>query len=168
MHRLLRRQISKHIADYDALSDEVKALLAAVDQAYAQSESDYLLLERTLELTSEELLERNQKISETLKEVELTRETLRQNQNQLAHVVRLSTMGEMATTVAHELNQPLAAIVAYISGSLARLKMSGVERPEIVDALEKASEQSHRAALIIRRIRDFIRKGEPRPEPVDV
>lgn len=168
MHRLLRRQLAKHIADYDALSDEAKALLRAVDQAYEQAESDRLLLERTLDLSSDELLERNVKLSEQMREIELTREKLRQNQLELAQVARLSTMGEMAASIAHELNQPLAAIVAYIGGIQARIKGGEAVAPDIAGAFDAVAEQSLRAGRIIRRIREFIRKGEHQPEPVDV
>ena len=168
MHRLLSRQIAKHVSDFDALDAELKGLLEAVDQTYIQADNDRSLLERSLDLSSEELMERNQKLSHQLVQIKLTQEKLRQNQMQLAHVVRLTTMGELATGIAHELNQPLAAIVAYIEGSLRRIRAGDPFSDEIVSALEKASDQSHRAAAIIRRIREFIRKGERRAEPIDV
>jgi C4-dicarboxylate-specific signal transduction histidine kinase len=168
MHRLLSRQIAKHISDFDALDAELKRLLEAVDQTYVQADNDRLLLERSLDLSSEELMERNQKLSYQLVQIEFTQEKLRQNQMQLAHVVRLSTMGELATGIAHELNQPLAAIVAYIEGSLRRIRAGESLSNEIVSALEKAAEQSQRAGEIIRRIREFIRKGEYRTEAIDV
>ena len=77
-------------------------------------------------------------------------------------------MGEMATSLAHELNQPLTAISAFVTGSLQRLKSGEQINGEIIDALEKASEQADRAGNIIRRLRDFVRKKEQKIEFVDI
>ena len=95
-------------------------------------------------------------------------ERARQHQAELAHVGRLSTMGEMATTLAHELNQPLYAIDTYSQASL-RMLRSGRENPHtLVHALEQTSGQAQRASRIIRRIREFVRKDEPKREAVDI
>jgi len=81
-------------------------------------------------------------------------------QSELAHVSRLSAMGEMASALAHELNQPLSATANYIQGSLRLLKQDPVDKPMIADALAVAGEQMFRAGDIIRRLRDFVSKGE--------
>jgi two-component system sensor kinase FixL len=81
-------------------------------------------------------------------------------QAELAHVSRLSAMGEMASALAHELNQPLSATANYIQGSLRLLKEDPVDKPMIADALVVAGEQMFRAGDIIRRLRDFVSKGE--------
>jgi two-component system, LuxR family, sensor kinase FixL len=81
-------------------------------------------------------------------------------QSELAHVSRLSAMGEMASALAHELNQPLSATANYIQGSLRLLKEEPVDKPVIVEALGVAGEQMFRAGDIIRRLRDFVSKGE--------
>ncbi|MFD2239119.1 PAS domain-containing sensor histidine kinase [Aureimonas populi] len=83
-------------------------------------------------------------------------------QSELVHISRLTAMGEMASTLAHELNQPLSAIANYLKGSR-RLLASG--RPEEVagrlsGALDQAGEQALRAGEIIRRLRDFVTRGE--------
>jgi len=84
----------------------------------------------------------------------------RQHQAELVHVCRLSTMGEMATGLAHELNQPLAAIVNYASGARHRLA-SGVGDPaQVLDAMEQVSRQAERAGEIIRRLRGMVGKRE--------
>jgi PAS domain S-box-containing protein len=93
---------------------------------------------------------------------------VRQRQAQLAHVARLSTLGEMAAGVAHELHQPLAAIVNFTSGCERRLRTDGTQPPEILHALGQISAQALRAGEIIRRIRQFIRKEEPSFEWIDV
>ncbi len=86
---------------------------------------------------------------------------LHEVQSELLHVSRLSTMGEMASTLAHELNQPLAAIANYLQGSRRLLQDSPDKRaPLILDALEKAAEQAVRAGDVIQRLRDFVARGE--------
>ena len=81
-------------------------------------------------------------------------------QAELAHVSRLSAMGEMASALAHELNQPLSATANYIQGSLRLLKEEPIDRAVVTDALTVAGEQMFRAGDIIRRLRDFVSKGE--------
>jgi PAS domain S-box-containing protein len=80
-------------------------------------------------------------------------------QQESAHVMRLSTMGEMASGMAHELNQPLTALVSYC-GTALKLAQDMPSLPEgYVDILERASGQAHRAADIIRHLREFVSKG---------
>ena len=85
---------------------------------------------------------------------------------ELAHAGRLSTMGEMATGLAHELNQPLAAIRNYIQGSLLRLAHEA--HPAVHAALESARDQADRAAGIIQRLRELTRKQKPGVSYIDV
>jgi len=90
-----------------------------------------------------------------------TQRRMAELQAELAHVARLSAMGEMASTLAHELNQPLTAVANYVQSARHMLTMPdrfGTER--IAQVLDKATEQTIRAGQIIRRLRDFIRKGE--------
>jgi two-component system sensor kinase FixL len=81
-------------------------------------------------------------------------------QSELAHVSRLSAMGEMASALAHELNQPLSATANYVQGSLRLLDHTPIDKPLIKEALAIAGEQMFRAGDIIRRLRDFVSKGE--------
>ena len=88
---------------------------------------------------------------------------------ELAHVTRLSTMGEMASTLAHELNQPLAAIVNYSGGALRRLRQNGAFGPgELQSAIEQISQQAKRASDMIRRIGKFVRKDEAQTASADL
>jgi len=90
-----------------------------------------------------------------------TQSKLHELQSELAHLSRLTAMGEMAATLAHELNQPLAAISNYLRGSRRLLEASpdpGLE--PVKDALMKGAEQAARASQIIRRLRDFVTRGE--------
>ncbi len=97
-----------------------------------------------------------------------TAEISRQQEERLQRTARLITMGEMASTLAHELNQPLAAIANYCAGCVTRME-SGAWKPEdILGAMHKASFQAERAGKIIRRIREFVRKSEPRRSAVAI
>ena len=90
-----------------------------------------------------------------------TQGRLQQLQAELAHISRLSAMGEMGSALAHELNQPLSAISNYMRGS--RRLMESIEGPQaakIGRALDKAAEQAIRAGQIIRRLRDFVSRRE--------
>ncbi|MEN9545103.1 MAG: hypothetical protein RLZZ598_1936 [Pseudomonadota bacterium] len=78
---------------------------------------------------------------------------------------RLITMGEMASSVAHELNQPLTAISNYCNGIISRVRSGSIEEPDLVAALEKTARQAQRAGQIIHRIREFVRRSEPRRQP---
>lgn len=95
-----------------------------------------------------------------LTERQATETRLQELQSELVHMSRLSAMGEMASALAHELNQPLSAIANYLSGARRLLERSGVDEPRASDALEKAADQALRAGEIIRRLRDFLSRGE--------
>jgi C4-dicarboxylate-specific signal transduction histidine kinase len=77
-------------------------------------------------------------------------------------------MGEMASSLAHELNQPLGAITSYLTGSINLLERGDASRQEIAAALAKASAQAQRAGHVIRRVHEFVRKQEPNRVPIEV
>ena len=83
-------------------------------------------------------------------------------------VSRLITMGEMASSVAHELNQPLTAISNYCSGIISRIHSGNITEEALLTALEKTAHQAQRAGQIIQRIRDFVKKSEPNRQLADV
>ncbi len=96
-----------------------------------------------------------------LTEHQQTQARLQELQSELVHVSRLTAMGEMASALAHELNQPLAAISNYMKGSRRLLAgSSDPNTPKIENALDRAAEQALRAGQIIRRLRDFVSRGE--------
>jgi signal transduction histidine kinase len=82
-------------------------------------------------------------------------------QDRLEMTSRLVTAGEMASTLAHELNQPLASILNYNTGCAALLQSSAASTAEVLEGLEKSSEQAERAAAILQHVRDFIARSEP-------
>jgi two-component system sensor kinase FixL len=86
---------------------------------------------------------------------------LQELQAELVHMSRLTALGEMASALAHELNQPLSAIANYMKGSRRLLEnLSDDQSTLIREAMDKAAEQSLRAGQIIRRLRDFVARGE--------
>lgn len=92
-------------------------------------------------------------------------ELARQQQEKLQATSRLVTMGELASTLAHELNQPLAAITSYNTGCLNKLQAGDFNKQEISEALTKLGVQAQRAGRIVRRVHDFVRKSEPKLAP---
>jgi C4-dicarboxylate-specific signal transduction histidine kinase/ABC-type phosphate/phosphonate transport system substrate-binding protein len=135
--------------------DEIAGFLVfgtgqAAPRAYSDVDVDILML-----LT--------QWIGEEIERRETDRRA-QEHQAQLAHVARLNTMGEMATGIAHELNQPLTAILNYSSGSLRLMQKHGVVDAELREAIEKVGQDARRAAEIIRRLREFIKRDRLREE----
>ena len=93
-------------------------------------------------------------------------EELAEQQAEKAQVSsRLITMGEMASSVAHELNQPLTAITNYCNGMVSRVKADSIDRDALIAALGKTARQAERAGQIIHRIRAFVKKSEPQRQP---
>jgi two-component system sensor kinase FixL len=91
---------------------------------------------------------------------------LQEVQTELARLARLNEMGEMASTLAHELNQPLSAIANYVHGSARLLQnWEGEEAERLRDALKEAGQQSLRAGQIIKHLREFVTKGETEKMP---
>jgi two-component system sensor histidine kinase DctS len=88
-------------------------------------------------------------------------ELARQQQEKLQFTSRLVTLGELASTLAHELNQPLAAIASYAAGCSNRLADGDFQPAEMRAALDKLGQQARRAGAIIRRVLDFVRKSAP-------
>ncbi|HEY9234369.1 MULTISPECIES: PAS domain S-box protein [Phenylobacterium] len=95
-----------------------------------------------------------------LTERQATEARLQELQSELVHISRLTALGEMASSLAHELNQPLSAMANYLRGSVRLLAAEEIPRDRLSDALDKASEQTLRAGDIIRRLRDFVARGE--------
>lgn len=93
---------------------------------------------------------------------------LREAHEKLLRVERLSAMGAMASTLAHELNQPLAAVTNYVETCRYLTRMHHDSDPVLLDALTRARDQTLRAADIIRKIRAFTITGEVTRNPIDL
>jgi two-component system, LuxR family, sensor kinase FixL len=108
-----------------------------------------------------------------LTERQQTEARLQELQSELVHMSRLTAMGEMASALAHELNQPLAAIANYMKGSRRLLENRQDQSQDkslspVRDAMDKAADQALRAGEIIRRLRDFVSRGESERRVEDV
>ncbi|QYO79014.1 PAS domain S-box protein [Devosia salina] len=101
--------------------------------------------------------------------MEETASRLQQSQNEVARLARYNELGEMASTLAHELNQPLAAVVNYVQG--AQRLLTDATDPKLVQlqaALQEATRQTLRAGDIIRHLREFVTRGDADMQPSDV
>ncbi|WP_071057898.1 PAS domain S-box protein [Pelistega sp. MC2] len=95
-------------------------------------------------------------------------EESRTQQEKIQITSRLTTMGEMASTLAHELNQPLTAIVNYNTAAIGLLKAGQTDNPMLITALEKSASQAERAGKIISRIKAFVKRSDPRRQKVSI
>jgi two-component system sensor histidine kinase DctS len=93
-------------------------------------------------------------------------ELSRASQERLQATARLATVGEMASLLSHELNQPLAAIASYASGSINLLQHDGAPTSELQVAMRRIAEQADRAGRVIKSVHDFVRRRDQAREPV--
>jgi PAS domain S-box-containing protein len=107
-------------------------------------------------------------VCEDVTERKRAEEALHQAQAELAHVTRLTTLGQLAASIAHEVNQPLAAIVADANASLNWLAAAEPELERVRETLAAIATDGHRAADVIQRIRQLATKTEPRKARLDV
>jgi two-component system, LuxR family, sensor kinase FixL len=108
------------------------------------------------------------KVSVTLQDIteqKAADNQLHELQAELAHVSRLSAMGQMAAMIVHELTQPLTAISNYMMGARTILERDNPSLASLGTALERSEDQASRAAQIIRRLRGFASQGESAPKP---
>jgi len=110
----------------------------------------------------------NKALREQMAEQRRTEETLQATRTELARVVRITAIGEMAASIAHEVNQPLAAVVANADACVAWLTRQTPDLGEAKSAALRAVEGATRASQVIARIRSLISKGAPQREPVDI
>jgi C4-dicarboxylate-specific signal transduction histidine kinase len=107
-------------------------------------------------------------IARDITEDVLAEEALQQAQADLAHVTRVTTLGELAASIAHEVNQPLAAIIADANASLNRLAARDPDLDSVREALDAIVKDGHRAADVIQRIRQLATKSSPQKARLDV
>jgi C4-dicarboxylate-specific signal transduction histidine kinase len=117
--------------------------------------------ERTAELKNA-----NEAILNQIEEQRRTEETLQTTRTELARVVRITTIGELTASIAHEVNQPLAAVVANADACVAWLALESPDLAEARAAAERATMGATRASEVISRIRSLIDKTAPERAPV--
>ena len=103
-----------------------------------------------------------------ISELKRAQELSRQQEEKLHASARLATMGEIASMLAHELNQPLAAISSYTTGAVNLIQADNSDKELLLQALAKANAQAQRAGQIIRSVHEFVKKREPSREPVSI
>ncbi|MFQ6017423.1 MAG: sensor histidine kinase [Kiloniellaceae bacterium] len=141
---------------------------AALQHEVSERKQAEQALKRAHDELEQRIQERTRELTEEIAERKRAEDEARRHRNELAHFGRVSIMGEMATSLAHELNQPLTVISGCAQFCTDSLR-AGKGRPEkLLDALEQMAGQADRANKIIRRIRDFIHKEEPERRAVDV
>ena len=95
-------------------------------------------------------------------------EVLRETQTQLAHANRVATMGQLTASIAHEVNQPIAATVTNAHAALRWMNCPAPNLDEVEQALDRIVRDGNRAGAVVRRIRDLIKGAPPRDDQVDV
>lgn len=124
---------------------------------------EQLVRTRTLQLTRA-----NQRLHEEMEERQQAEHKLLSQQNALAHVARVSTAGELASGLAHELNQPLSAISGYAQGCIWRLESGRITQDELFDVIKRMASEAERAGAIIQRLRGFLRKEQTLCQAIDI
>lgn len=127
-----------------------------------------LRVERLVRRRTVELAAVNVDLREEIDKRKRAEEREALHRKELDHAARLSTLGEMAGGLAHELNQPLAAIANYADGCELRLRSGEFDNAGMVEATRLIRQQADRAAQVIQRMRAFVRKREPLHAPLDV
>lgn len=100
-----------------------------------------------------------------LTERQRTQRRLQEVQSELVHIGRLTAMGEMASALAHELNQPLSAIANYLKGATRLMQADAPDVARLREPIEKATVQALRAGDVIRRLREFVSTGDNQQRP---
>jgi PAS domain S-box-containing protein len=92
----------------------------------------------------------------------------RSHLEQLAHVARVASMGEMASAIAHEINQPLTAIANYANAALRLLRAGKISTDEIADTMQRLATEAERAGAVVRKMRGFVRGEEGRLQAIEL
>jgi len=155
-------------ADVDALPvlDERGLFVGLTTRASLVS----ALVEQNTSLLKEkqQLLDRQECLQQEITERLGAERQARHLLDELSHLGRISTMSEMASGLAHELNQPLAAIVAYVDACQELVESGRMNSEQLTEVLRSVSGQAERAGQIIHRLRKMIKRSQPVRAPVDV
>jgi PAS domain S-box-containing protein len=125
-------------------------------------------LEGRVQERTRELLATNEQLRHEMAERLRTEERLREQQAQLAHALRVRTLGEMAAELAHEVNQPLSAISNYVHGTQQRLEEESLTLREVGSTLDFIAREAQRAADVIRRAKRFASTQQPTRKPLNL
>ncbi len=156
IHRLTERDYTVAITDKER-SDEIGDIARALE-IFKHTGREFEILQREL----------REKEAAAAAERAAWLEQQRENAIRLEQTSRLITVGEMATSLAHELNQPLATITNYCRGCVSLLEQEHADPQLLLEPMRKASEQALRASKIITRIRTYLKRSQPILDPVDL
>jgi two-component system NtrC family sensor kinase len=151
VHKLLERQIRRHLGNTATMSSELAAFIAAVDEAYISADADRLLIERSLDLMSKELTEANAGLRKELVERQNTELALQKEQaeqralirkledahSQLLQSEKMASIGQLAAGVAHEINNPIGFVYSNL-GTLEKYVQDTFRLIEIYEQAEKS------------------------------
>jgi C4-dicarboxylate-specific signal transduction histidine kinase len=129
----------------------------------AQVELESKVVRRTAELASANL-----ELRDEIVERQRAQDALQQSQAELAHAPRVTTMGELTASIAHEVNQPLSAVIINGNACLRWLSGTSPDLEEARGAVGRIIEEGNRASQVITEIRSFVRKSPPHKEQVDI
>ena len=155
IHRLSERDYRVAIADQQR-ADEVGDIARALE-IFRRTGSEFEALQREL----------RRREAAAAEERAAWLEQQREDAIRLEQSSRLITVGEMASSLAHELNQPLATITNYCRGCVGLLESGCVDRDTLLEPMRRATEQALRAAKIVSRVRTYLKRSEPQLDPVD-
>jgi PAS domain S-box-containing protein len=161
--------------DRDATRDAYDALVAgsrstfSMDKAYIGADGEEVFAHEVVAAIRDEsgAFDYALAMIEDVTEHVHAKERAREHESQLAHVLRVSALDEMASELAHEINQPLGAIVNFANGTATRLRNSGGD-PELVESVTRISDEAWRAAEILRRMHRFVEPDETSREDTDL
>jgi C4-dicarboxylate-specific signal transduction histidine kinase len=139
--------------------------VAYLEERPPRDEGPFLLEERAL---IDAVAERTGHIVERLRADALHRQREAELRNRLTHLTRVSTMGEMASSIAHEVNQPLTAIATYTQACTRMLNAGTADTAEILDILSRVTDEALRAGAIVHRMKDLMRRREGKRTESDV
>ena len=137
MHRLLERQIRRNFGSIEQVPDNWRVFIAAVDEAYLKADSDKAMVERSLDIMSEELNQRNASLSREKDEQAVLIARLEQAHNQLLQSEKMASIGQLAAGVAHEINNP----IGYVNSNLSTLGKYAKDLLEMMGVYEQAETQ---------------------------
>jgi signal transduction histidine kinase len=134
MHRLLERQIRRNFGSLEEVPENWRAFIAAVDEAYSKADSDKALVERSLDIMSDELVQRNEALSRDKDQQAVLIGKLEMAHNQLLQSEKMASIGQLAAGVAHEINNP----IGYVNSNLATLGEYVNDLLDMIGAYESA------------------------------
>ncbi len=156
MHKLLKRQLER-LLQSSVISHELKPLLDAIDRTYAQADEDRVRVERSLELTSRELVQRNARLQSNLA-------SLQAAQDQLLQSEKLAAVGQLAAGIAHEINNPLGVILGFAQAMERRVPEGDGLRLPVASIVREAL----RCRNLVQELLTFSRTAKKTTEDVDL